>query len=97
MKPALLDWAAREQYPVHHAAITYRTAPHDPPARLAVCWWGTMPFGSHFMGVLRMKGFDAFVDFAAEPVRAASRGELADRLQHAIAARFVPVSDPDDR
>lgn len=92
MKPALLDWAAREQYPVHYAAITYRTPPGAPPAELALCWWGAVKFGTHVMGVLRMKRFDAVVDFAAEPITAPTRGVLAERLQRAIAERFVPVS-----
>lgn len=91
MRPALLDWAAREQYPVHYAAITYRSAPGALPAELGLCWWGGMTFGSHLMGVLRTRSFDAVVDFAAEPITAPTRGALAERLQQAIAERFVPV------
>jgi 1-acyl-sn-glycerol-3-phosphate acyltransferase len=93
MRPALLEWAAREQYPVHYAAITYRSAPGALPAELGLCWWGAMSFGSHLMGVLRTRNFDAVVDFAADPVTAPTRGALAERLQRAIAERFVPVGD----
>jgi len=91
MKPALLDWAAREQYPVHYAAITYRTARDAPPPDQVVCWWGTMPFGRHVGTVLRLANFDAIVQFGAEPVLAPTRGALVEQLQHAIAARFEPV------
>lgn len=87
MKPALLEWAAREQYPVHYAAIRYESAPGGPPAELALCWWGNMPFGSHVMNVLRMRSFFASVDFAPEPLSAPTRGELAERLQRAIGER----------
>ncbi len=91
MKPALLDWAAREQYPVHYAAITYRTARHAPPPELAICWWGTMAFATHLWTVLRLRNFDAIVEFGAAPVLAPTRGALAEQLQREIAARFVPV------
>jgi 1-acyl-sn-glycerol-3-phosphate acyltransferase len=97
MRPALLEWAAQKCYPVHHAALSYRTAPGDPPASLALCWWGSMLFGSHVMNVLRLRRFDAWVDFAAEPITAPTRAELAEGLQRAIAARFVPVDTPGDR
>jgi 1-acyl-sn-glycerol-3-phosphate acyltransferase len=97
MKPALLDWAAREQYPVHYAAITYRSRPDEPPAEQALCWWGAMPFGSHLLGVLRMKVFDAIVDFAPQPITSPTRGELAARLRTGIAARFVPVGSENPR
>ena len=91
MKPALLDWAAREQFRVHYASISYHTEPDALPATVSLCWWGSMPFASHVLGVLRMKRFWATVDFAADPLLAPTRGELAEKLQHAIAARFVPV------
>jgi 1-acyl-sn-glycerol-3-phosphate acyltransferase len=93
MKPALLDWAAREQYPVHYAAVTYRSPPGDPPAKSSLCWWGGVPFGTHVKGVLRLRRFDGIVDFAGEPLTAPTRAELAQRLQHAIAGRFVPIPE----
>lgn len=91
LKPALLEWAARERYPVHYAVISYATPPDAPPAERALCWWGEMPFGSHFMGVLRMSRFSATLDFAAEPVIGATRAELAARLEGALTARLLPV------
>ena len=33
MKPALFEWAAQTEYPVHCAAIRYQTRPGSPPAR----------------------------------------------------------------
>jgi 1-acyl-sn-glycerol-3-phosphate acyltransferase len=91
MKPALFDWAAREQYPVHYATITYRTPPGGPPAYLAVGWWGDMPFGGHVWSLCRMRGFEAAVEFGPAPVVAPTRGELAERVQRAIGNRFVPL------
>ena len=90
-RPALLEWAARAQYPVHHAAIGYRTMPGDPQAQAVLCWWGGTPFATHARGVLRLRRFEAIVNFAAEPVVASSRKELAARLHEAIGREFVPV------
>lgn len=91
MRPALFDWAAREQYPVHYASLTYRTPAGTPPAQMVVGWWGEMPFGPHLMNLCRIRGFEATVEFGATPLTAPTRGELAERVQEAIAQRFVPV------
>jgi 1-acyl-sn-glycerol-3-phosphate acyltransferase len=92
MKPALLDWAAREQFPVHYAAITYTTDAGCAPAHLAVGWWGDMTFGAHAVNLCRLAGFRATVVFGPEPITAPTRGELARQVQQAIAERFVPWS-----
>lgn len=89
-KPALLDWAAREGYPVHYAAISYRSGGNIPASRL-LCWWGNTPFGPHFLRVLRHHRFEATVDFASEPLVAPTRSRLAESLRDAIQARLVPV------
>jgi len=90
MRPALFDWAAREQYPVHHVALSYRTDP-GVPAHLVVGWWGAMPFGSHAWDVCRLRRLQGFLDFGAEAILAPTRGELAERVERAIASRFVPL------
>jgi len=93
MKPALFDWAAREQFPVHCATITYRTAPGQVPPHLAIAWWGDMPFGIHAVNLCRMRSFNAVVEFGPDPIVAPTRGELAARVQQAISERFVPLVD----
>ena len=91
MRPALFDWAAREQYPVHYAAISYRTRAGSPPARQVICWWGEMAFMPHLRTVLRLPGFEASLEFGPAPLRGPTRGALAELAQDAIAARFHPV------
>lgn len=91
MRPALFDWSAREQYPVHYASLTYAARPEGPPARSTVCWWGDMTFGPHLMNLIRLRGFEARVEFGSAPIVAPTRGELAERVQAAIAAQFEPV------
>lgn len=91
MRPALFDWAAREQYPVHYAALSYRTDPGSVPAHHAVCWWGDAAFGPHAWTLCRLSGFEAVISFGPEPIVAPTRGELATRVQEAIGERFTPV------
>jgi 1-acyl-sn-glycerol-3-phosphate acyltransferase len=88
MKPALFDWAAREQFPVHYAAITYRTAPDSMPADLSVCWWGEMTFGRHVWDLCRLRGFEATVMFGEAPVLGPTRGAIAEQVQRAIESRY---------
>lgn len=90
MRPALFDWAAREQYPVHHVAVSYRTEAAV-PAHLVVGWWGAMPFVSHAWDLCRLRRVEGSLDFGRESVLAATRGELAERVERAISARFVPL------
>ena len=91
MRPALFDWAARKQFPVHYVALTYRTPPGAPPAHMAVGWWGEMPFGAHLLNLCRIRGFEATVDFGPVPLPGGTRGELAHQAGKAIGERFVPV------
>lgn len=93
MRPALFDWAAREQFPVHFASISYRTAPGEVPAYFSVGWWGAMPFGAHAWNLCRLRGFDAILEFGEQPIVAPTRGELAARVERAISARFVPLRE----
>lgn len=97
MRPALFDWAARKQFPVHYAALTYRTPPEAPPAHMAVGWWGEMPFGPHLLNLCRIRGFEATVEFGPAPLPGGTRGELAEQASRAIAQRFVPLwrQDPE--
>lgn len=92
MRPALFDWAARKQYPVHYTSLTYRVPPPDPPAHRTVCWWGGMPFGPHLLNLCRLRRFEATVEFGATPISAPTRKDLAERVQRAIAGQFVPVN-----
>ena len=48
-KSPLLEYAASNNFPVSYATIHYRTGAADPPAYLAVSWWGNMTFVPHFL------------------------------------------------
>jgi len=90
IKPALFEWAARAEYPVHCAAIWYETRPGSPSARDVVCWWGDMAFAPHVLELLGLPGFRATLSFAPEPLVGTDRATLATRARAAIAARFAP-------
>ncbi len=91
LRPALLDWAARGGVGVRAATITYSTAPGEPPAREAVCWWGGMEFVPHLLGLCRLDGVVATVTFADRPVTAPDRRTLAAQLHAVLRRHFTPV------
>lgn len=90
LKSALFEWAAQRDHPVHVATIHYATDPDHPPARDAICWWGSMTFVPHVLELCRLPGFQATLHFADAPVVGNDRTALAVRAREAIAANFVP-------
>lgn len=90
-RPALLEWAARDEHPVYYASLSYRTPEGSAPAHLAVCWWGDMTFGSHLVSLAMLPSIHATVAFGAEPIQESDRRRLAEQLHEAVRERFVPV------
>lgn len=91
-KGPLLVHAAAAGLPVHYASIGYRTGAGDPPPSEAVCWWGDMPFGSHFLKLAGLSRIEARVEFGADPVQENDRKLLAEKLWQAIHEIFIPVT-----
>ncbi len=91
LKPPLLQLAAEQGQPVHHATLTYRTQ-GERPAHQVVCWWDDTPFVLHFLRLLGLPGFEASVRFGGEPVLAADRKALATQLRSAMEASFTPIA-----
>jgi 1-acyl-sn-glycerol-3-phosphate acyltransferase len=90
-RTSLLEAAARRGFPVSYAAVSHRVLGDAPPASLSVCWWGDMTFGSHFAGLLGLKGIQSTISFGSEEIRADDRKTLADRLWFEVNRLFVPV------
>ncbi|HEY7027992.1 MAG TPA: lysophospholipid acyltransferase family protein [Gemmatimonadales bacterium] len=90
-RPALLEWAARHEYPVYHASLSYRTPEGSAPAHLAVCWWGDMTFGSHLVALAALPGISATIVFGEAPIQESDRRRLAEQLHQAVREHFVPV------
>lgn len=90
-RPSLFDCAVQTRMPVHYATIGYRTEPPDPPAHLAMCWWGDMTFPDHLFGLFELRRSHAHVVFGPEPIAGEDRKELSEQLREAIEAQFEPV------
>ncbi len=90
-RPALLTAMARERLPVHYAAFHYTTTAGDPPAYQSVCWWTDVGFGSHLLGLLRLRRIDARLRFGESAICLVDRRELAHRLHAATVALHEPM------
>lgn len=91
LKTALLEWAARKQFPVHAVSLCYGTDHRDYSAVDDICWWGDAAFAPHFLNLLAIPRVTATVSFASEPVIASDRSALGARLRTVLAATHTPV------
>ncbi len=89
-KPSLLQFPVAESYPVHYAVLTYHSDRKDAPAQEHICWWGDAPFASHFLGLLRLPGFEGVIRFGGEPIAHEDRKGLAKELHAAMDREFLP-------
>jgi 1-acyl-sn-glycerol-3-phosphate acyltransferase len=89
--PALLEPAARGNYPVSYASISYRTPPDEKPAHIAVCWWEDITFLSHARTLLKLRKFTAVLTFGTHAIQADDRKTLAKSLWVAVNDQFIPV------
>ena len=93
-RPSLLECAVEAGVPVHYATVHYETDAGEPPAHMAICWWGKMEFAPHFLGLLQLPRARATVRFGPEPIASANRKELARALWEAVDGQFEPVVSP---
>lgn len=90
-KASLLEPAAKANYPVSYAAVSYRTPANQPPAHVSVCWWGDMTFLSHLFTLFQIQRFEATVIFSSQTIRETDRRVLASRLRQAVAEQLAIV------
>lgn len=90
-RTSLLQYPASENFPVSYVAISYETPADEPPAYESVCWWDDTPFFIHFFELLKMKEIRARVNFGKEKIAKNDRKLLAEKLQRAVQAEFIPV------
>jgi 1-acyl-sn-glycerol-3-phosphate acyltransferase len=89
--PALLEPAARGNYPVSYASISYRTPPGEVPAHMSICWWGEMTFLPHAGTLLKLRSFEALITYGSHAIQADDRKTLAKSLWNAVNDQFIPV------
>ncbi|MBD3615713.1 MAG: 1-acyl-sn-glycerol-3-phosphate acyltransferase [Gracilimonas sp.] len=87
----LLEYPATEDLSVSYVAISYESKKKEQPAYESICWWDDASFFSHFMNVLKMKGFKAKLHFGETPVKENDRKLLAEKLHSAVKNNFKPV------
>ncbi len=92
-RPSLLAPPAAADLPVHYSALKYETAPDQPPAFMAISWWGDMPFAPHAKQLLMLDSFRAKIHFGDSPVHHSDRKVLAQHLRELILAIFEPTVD----
>jgi 1-acyl-sn-glycerol-3-phosphate acyltransferase len=80
-RSGLLQVAVKRDLPVHTAAIAYRTPSDSPPARQSVCWWGDMPFLSHWLELFSLPFIEGRIVFGPRPLLTPDRKTLARRLR----------------
>lgn len=95
-RPSLLESAARSDTPVSFGTLSYHTPEGEPPAHLAVCWWGGMEFSPHALGFAQLRRVHAKIVFGDEPIHDVDRKQLAHRLRMAMLDRFEPVIDEEE-
>ena len=83
LKSALLEWAVRQEQPVHAVVLRYATTDPAHPAEDAVCWWGDAPFSGHAARLLTIRRIEAHLRFSPTAIRDGNRTQMADRL-HAL-------------
>lgn len=93
-KPSLFEVPLRTGVAVSQAALQYRLAGDSPAVAETVCWWGEMPFASHFLKLLTLPGVDARVSFGSAPLVDDDRKRLSDRARQAVLQEFRPTSPP---
>lgn len=92
-KGSLLEVAVRGDVPVWYGTVAYRYPDGSPPGD-AVVWWGDAEFVPHLVRLLRVPRIEVVVTFGPEPIAAADRKLLAQRLRAAMSAIFEPSAVP---
>lgn len=89
-KASLFEVARRAQVAVSTAALKYSMRGSDLAVGAVVCWWGNMPFASHFLRLLTVPGVDAQVTFGSQVPIDDDRKRLSSRAQEAVFEHFHP-------
>lgn len=90
-RPPLLEYPASMNFPVSYVAISYETPDEEIPAYQSICWWDETPFFVHFFNLLKMKQFNAKLNFGKAEITDNDRKQLALKLQNAVQSEFIPV------
>ena len=88
---SFLEFAARTDFPVSYASISYRTPTGSPKASDVVCWWEDISFIEHLWRLFQIREFTAIINFGEETLQNPNRKELAKELRKKVSEKFIPV------
>lgn len=89
---SFLEFAARAEFPVSYASISYRTPEGEMAASRAACWWEDISFFAHLWRLFHVSEYTAIITFGDHPVMNADRKLLASELHRHVEENFIPVS-----
>ncbi len=92
-KPPLLQPAVDHAWPVHCAALTYRTSPGAPPASEAIHWKEHLGFSDCLLNLLRLPSACATLAYGPAPLTDTDRKSLAESLCSAVRDCFTPMDE----
>ncbi|MDA0948827.1 MAG: lysophospholipid acyltransferase family protein [Planctomycetota bacterium] len=87
-RPSLFQVAAEASIPVAPFTLHYATDRDQPPAHLAVCWWGEMAFAPHFWGALQLRSVRARLWFSEQRLEGEDRKQLAAQAHACVTSAF---------
>ena len=87
-KTSLLEFAARNHFPVHYASVGYVVPSGETSADRSVCWWGDMTFPGHLFRLLQLPSFEASLVYGSESIVADDRRVLAAKLWSAVSSQL---------
>jgi 1-acyl-sn-glycerol-3-phosphate acyltransferase len=90
-KSSLFEAGVKSSVDVYYATLSYSVTAEVPAPQLSVCWWGDMPFASHFYRLLTLPEFRIRLVFGPEPLKAHNRKSLATAIWHRVMDDFTPV------
>lgn len=91
-KSSLLEFPATQNMEVYVATIHYKTSDKDPDAVDSVCFFGARhSFPEHVFMMAKNHRIECEIYFNEEPVKAADRKELAEKLHQKMMKQFIPT------
>ena len=88
---SFLEFAARAEFPVSYASISYRTPEGEMLASRAACWWEDISFFAHLWRLFHVSEYTATITFGGNPVMNPDRKLLARELHRRVEESFTPV------
>lgn len=90
-KPSLLEVAARDLVPVHHATVRYRTPDDEPGGGRLIAWIDDDRFLPHVWRLVQLREICAEVIFGDEPTVHSNRKILAETLRQRVASLLTSL------